>query len=106
MGERGHGRDTNSREQLTRSLIVTEKERLVLYDRTANHEAELIAAKNGLVWICGSCRREQVASVEPFISEELESRSMKIIRARLGREINYSAIETSKLPRRTITFYL
>src|ERR1051325_1980579 len=48
LGQGRHCRDTHSRNQLSRALIVSEEERLVLNNRTTDHEAKLIAPEDRL----------------------------------------------------------
>ena len=92
----GHRGSDDATDELASALIVGEEEGLVSTDRTAEDEAELIAAKFGFIGIGRSGRSEKIAGVQVFVAEELEDGAVKIVAAGFGGEIDDAAVESAE----------
>ena len=102
--ERGrHRGDHRPADGLPLPLVVEEEERAVAPDRTADHSAELVAAK---LRLHGARRREEVSRVHRFVPGELEDASAQRIATRLGRQVDHAAVEPAELGRRAVAFDL
>src|ERR1043165_2806032 len=101
LGECGHSGRAHSCDLLSRSLVVAEEKGLVLDYWSTQDEAILIASKDGF---SSSRGREEVARIQCFVAQKLESGSVKIVCARLRRQVNDAAVEAAELSRRTVNF--
>src|SRR5207249_161357 len=79
-GVGGYRRQQRSTRAPARSLVVSEKEELVLRDRSAQRPAKLVPAQRGRP--CGLA--EGVASIENVVLQVLEKAAMKLVAARFG----------------------
>src|ERR1022692_4881343 len=73
------------------SLVVSKEEKPVLEDRTTDRAAKLVPLK----WRGSSS--EKVLRVGGIVTKELEERTMELVGARLGHDIDYRAAGESKL---------
>ena len=87
-------------------MIVTEEECLVLYYWSAKNESKLVATKHRLLWVRSSGRRKEVARIQCFVAEKLESGSVKVVSARLRCQVNNAAVEAAELSGRTVNLDL
>src|SRR5439155_23501800 len=79
-GVGGYRRQQRSTRAPARSLVLSEKEELVLRDRCAQRPAKLVPAQRGRP--CGLA--EGVASIENVVLQVLEKAAMKLVAARFG----------------------
>ena len=70
---------------MARHLIATEEKEFALHDRSTDHSTKLITLESIALG------RECVASIEDFVPHEFKKSAVKIIRARLGYDIDGAA---------------
>jgi hypothetical protein len=84
---------------LSLPLIVGEEERTIGANRTADHGAKLVAAKERLD---GVRRREEVPRVQRLVTEELEHAAADDVRAGFRGEVDDAAVEPAEFRRRAV----
>src|SRR5713226_2799172 len=93
-----HGRCEGLTFHLAKALVVAEKECLVLYDGTADAGAKLVLAQLSF-WPVRSRSLDPGVGIEDIVAEELECRSVKIVRSRFRNEIYHAAHRAPNLGR-------
>ena len=90
----GHGGDHRPGDGLPLALVVPEEEGAIRAHRPAQHATELLTPERRFV---AACLGEVVPGVQGLVTQELERRPMKGVRASLRGEVHDAAVEPSEL---------